>query len=165
MSAGIRRALPAVRSLNVTDADVEVSALGDAMASATFTREIVMEGTGATVRQLGAVSWLWPKGRWSVADRSRSHLAPAGTCEVGREVVQHRHGAVGAMAGRRGRKLSSDAAADSCFRVLKIFAMRRASRVTVAPTSSEQDASAPPARCERRRCWPERRLGRQRRRP
>jgi hypothetical protein len=98
MSAGIRRALPAVRSLNVTDADVEVSALGDAMASATFTREIVMEGTGATVRQLGAVSWLWPKGRWSVADRSRSHLAPAGSCEIGREVVQHRHGAVDAMA-------------------------------------------------------------------
>ena len=70
MSAGIRKALPAVRSLNVTYADVEVSALGseDAMASATFTRELVMEGTGATVRQQGAVSWLWRKvgGQWLI---------------------------------------------------------------------------------------------------
>ena len=32
------------------------------MASATFTRELVMEGAGATVRQQGAVSWLWRKG-------------------------------------------------------------------------------------------------------
>jgi len=75
MSAGIRRALPAVRSLNVTDADVEVSALGDAMASATFTREIVMEGTGATVRQQGAVSWLWRKvgGQWLIVHGHISH--------------------------------------------------------------------------------------------
>ena len=77
MSAGIRKALPAVRSLNVTYADVEVSALGseDAMASATFTREIVMEGTGATVRQQGAVSWLWRKvgGQWLIVHGHISH--------------------------------------------------------------------------------------------
>jgi ketosteroid isomerase-like protein len=70
MSAAIRKALSAVRSLNVTYADVEVSALGseDAMASATFTREIVIEGTGAAVRQQGAVSWLWRKvsGQWLI---------------------------------------------------------------------------------------------------
>ena len=77
MSAGIRRALPAVRSLNVTYADVEVSALGseDALASATFTRELVMEGTGATVRQQGAVSWLWRKvgGQWLIVHGHISH--------------------------------------------------------------------------------------------
>ena len=77
MAAGIRKALPAVRSLNVTYADVEVSAVGseNAMASATFTREIVMEGTGATVRQQGAVSWLWRKmgAQWLIVHGHISH--------------------------------------------------------------------------------------------
>jgi hypothetical protein len=44
MATGVRKALPAVRSLNVTYADVEVSVLGleYAIASATFNREIIM---------------------------------------------------------------------------------------------------------------------------
>ena len=77
MAAGVRKALPAVRSLNVTYADLEVSALGSeyAIASATFNREIVMEGTGATVRQQGGVSWLWRKmgAQWLIIQGHISH--------------------------------------------------------------------------------------------
>ena len=77
MAAGVRKALPAVRSLNVTYSDVEISALDSAcaIASATFSREIVMEGTGATVRQQGAVSWLWRKTRaqWLIVQGHISH--------------------------------------------------------------------------------------------
>jgi hypothetical protein len=45
------------------------------MASATFTREIVVEGTGATVRQQGAVSWLWRKigAQWFIVHGHISH--------------------------------------------------------------------------------------------
>ena len=77
MATGVRKALPAVRSLNVTYADVEVSALGSeyAIASATFNREIVIEGTGATVRQQGGVSWLWRKmgAQWLIVQGHISH--------------------------------------------------------------------------------------------
>lgn len=77
MAAGVRKALPAVRSLDVTYADVEVSALGPeyALASATFNREIVMEGAGATVRQQGGVSWLWRKtgAQWVIVQGHISH--------------------------------------------------------------------------------------------
>lgn len=77
MAAGVRKALPAVRSLNVTYANVEVSALSPdhALASATFNRELVMEGTGATVRQQGGVSWLWRKvgSQWLIAQGHISH--------------------------------------------------------------------------------------------
>ena len=77
MATGVRKALPAVRSLNVTYSDVEVSALGSeyAIASATFNREIVMEGTGATVRQQGGVSWLWQKmgAQWFIVQGHISH--------------------------------------------------------------------------------------------
>jgi ketosteroid isomerase-like protein len=77
MAAGVRKAFPAVRSLNVTYADIEVSALGSeyAIASATFTREIVMEATGATVRQQGGVSWLWRKigAQWLIVQGHISH--------------------------------------------------------------------------------------------
>ena len=77
MVAGVRKGLPALRSLNVTYADVEVSALGSeyALGSATFNREIVMEGTGATVRQQGAVSWLWRKtgAQWLIVQGHISH--------------------------------------------------------------------------------------------
>jgi ketosteroid isomerase-like protein len=75
--AGVRQAFPAVRSLKVTYADVEVSALGSeyAIASATFNREIVMEGTGATVRQQGGISWLWRKmgAQWLILQGHISH--------------------------------------------------------------------------------------------
>ena len=77
MTAGMRRALPAVRSLDVTYADLEVSALGPeyALTSATFHREIVMEGTGATIRQEGGVSWLWRRvgGQWVIVQGHISH--------------------------------------------------------------------------------------------
>jgi ketosteroid isomerase-like protein len=82
MVAGVRKALPAVQSLNVTYADVEVLAVGgeQALASATFQREITMGGTGATVRQQGAVSWLWRKvgAQWLIVQGHISHpLEPA----------------------------------------------------------------------------------------
>ena len=77
MAAGVRKALPAVRSLDVTYADVEVSALSPeyALVSATFNREIVMEGAGATVRQQGGVSWLWRKTgtQWLIVQGHISH--------------------------------------------------------------------------------------------
>ena len=81
MAAGVRKALPAVRSLDVTYADLEVSPLGPvALASAMFKREIVMEGAGTTIRQQGGVSWLWRK--WEPSGSSfRSHLPPDGTCK------------------------------------------------------------------------------------
>jgi ketosteroid isomerase-like protein len=77
MVAGVRKALPAVQSLDVTYADVEVLALGaeHAFASATFQREIVMGATGPTVRQQGAVSWLWRKvgAHWLIVQGHISH--------------------------------------------------------------------------------------------
>lgn len=77
MVAGVRKALPAVQSLDVTYADVEVSALSAeyAVASATFRREIVMGGTGATAKQQGAVSWLWRKlgAQWLIVQGHISH--------------------------------------------------------------------------------------------
>ncbi|AMY08470.1 hypothetical protein LuPra_01670 [Luteitalea pratensis] len=82
MAAGVRKALPAVRSLDVTYADLEVSPLGSeyALASATFKRDIVMEGTGTTIRQQGGVSWLWRKigAQWLIVQGHISHpLEPA----------------------------------------------------------------------------------------
>jgi len=82
MAAGVRKALPAVRSLDVAYADLEVSPVGSAfaLASATFKREIVMEGAGATIRQQGGVSWLWRKmgAQWFIVQGHISHpLEPA----------------------------------------------------------------------------------------
>jgi len=81
MVAGVRKALPAVRSLDVTYADVEVSALGPeyALVSATFRRAIGLDG-GAGIQQLGGVSWLWRKieGQWLILHGHISHpLEPA----------------------------------------------------------------------------------------
>lgn len=61
MAAGVRRALPGVRSLEVTYGDVEVSVLSAeyALVSATFRRELVIDSTGAAIQQQGGVSWLW----------------------------------------------------------------------------------------------------------
>jgi hypothetical protein len=78
MVAGVRKALPAVQSLDVTYSDVEVLALDaeHALASATFRREIVMgAATAATVRQQGAVSWLWVKmgAQWLIVQGHISH--------------------------------------------------------------------------------------------
>jgi ketosteroid isomerase-like protein len=81
MVAGVRKALPAVRSLDVTYADVEVSGLGPehALVSATFHREIGLD-SGATIQQRGGVSWLWRKidGQWLIVHGHISHpLEPA----------------------------------------------------------------------------------------
>jgi ketosteroid isomerase-like protein len=77
MAAGVRKALPAVRSLEVAYGDVEVSVLGPecALVSATFRRELVIEGTGATVRHEGGVSWVWRKidGQWLIVHGHISH--------------------------------------------------------------------------------------------
>lgn len=77
MVAGVHKALPAVQSLDVTYTDVEVLALGaeSALASATFQRVIVMGPSGATVRQQGAVSWLWRKvgAQWLIVLGHISH--------------------------------------------------------------------------------------------
>ena len=83
MVAGVRKALPAVQSLDVTYADVEVSVLGAeyAVASATFRREIVMGGTGPSVKQQGAVSWL-AKAGCTVVNRPGPYLTPVGGSEV-----------------------------------------------------------------------------------
>jgi ketosteroid isomerase-like protein len=77
MTEGVRKALPAVSSLDVTYSGVEISALRSeyALASATFKREIVTEATGETVRQQGAVSWLWRKlgAQWQIVQGHISH--------------------------------------------------------------------------------------------
>jgi ketosteroid isomerase-like protein len=76
MAAGVRKGLPAVRSLDVAYADVEVSALGPeyALVSATFRRQIGLD-SGATIQQQGGVSWLWRKidGRWLIVHGHISH--------------------------------------------------------------------------------------------
>lgn len=77
LAAVVRQALPAVRSLDVTYADVEVSALGSeyALVSATFRRQIVLESTGPTIQQQGGVSWLWRNidGQWLIVHGHISH--------------------------------------------------------------------------------------------
>ena len=81
MAAGVRKALPAVRSLDVTYSDTQVFALGPeyALVSASFRRQIGMD-SGATIQQQGGVSWLWRKidGQWLIAHGHISHpLEPA----------------------------------------------------------------------------------------
>ena len=78
MAAGVRKALPAVRSLDVTYADLEVSPLGSeyALASATFKREIVMEGAGTNHTAAGWRVLVVAEDGSPVAHRSRSHLHP-----------------------------------------------------------------------------------------
>jgi hypothetical protein len=82
MAAGVRKALPGVRSLEVSYGDVEVSVLNTeyALASATFRREMVISSTGATIQQQGGVSWLWRNidGQWVIVHGHISHpLEPA----------------------------------------------------------------------------------------
>ena len=70
VAAGVRKALPGVRSLEVAYGDVEVSVLSPdcALVSATFRREMVIDATGATVRHEGGVSWVWRNvdGQWLI---------------------------------------------------------------------------------------------------
>ena len=60
MAGGVRSALPAVRSLEVAYADVQVSVLSAeyAVVSATFRRETTAS-TGVASQSQGGVSWLW----------------------------------------------------------------------------------------------------------
>ena len=77
MTAGVRSALPAVRSLEVTYGDVHVSVLTAeyALVSATFRRETVIDGTGAASQSQGGVSWLWRNadGQWLIVHGHISH--------------------------------------------------------------------------------------------
>jgi ketosteroid isomerase-like protein len=81
MTAGVRGALPGLRSLEVGYGDVEVSVLsGDALVSATFRRETVADSTGAPSRSQGAVSWLWRNidGQWLIVHGHISHPLDTG---------------------------------------------------------------------------------------
>jgi ketosteroid isomerase-like protein len=77
MAAGVRKALPGVRSLEVVYADLQVSVLSVdcALVSATFRRDIVINSTGATVHQEGGVSWVWRNsgGNWLIVHGHISH--------------------------------------------------------------------------------------------
>jgi ketosteroid isomerase-like protein len=77
IAAGVRKALPAVRSLEVTYADVEVTVLSAeyALVSATFRRDLVMNSTGAAVNHEGGVSWVWRNmdDRWLIVHGHISH--------------------------------------------------------------------------------------------
>jgi hypothetical protein len=71
-----------VRSFEAVERARDPEALGSeyALASATFKREIVMEGAGTTIRQQGGVSWLWRKmgAQWLIVQGHISHpLEPA----------------------------------------------------------------------------------------
>lgn len=82
MAAGVRGALPRVRSLEVDYGDVQVSVLSAeyALVSATFHRETAIDDTGAASKSEGAVSWLWRSidGQWLIVHGHISHpLQPA----------------------------------------------------------------------------------------
>jgi len=77
LSAGTRGALPAVRSLDVTYSNLNISVLAPeyALLSATFRREMVIASTGATNLSEGAVSYLWRNidGQWLIVYGHISH--------------------------------------------------------------------------------------------
>ena len=77
IAAGVRGALPGVRSLEVSYDDVEVLVISAAYAlvSATFRRELVIDSTGATIQHQGGVSWLWHSidGQWLIVHGHISH--------------------------------------------------------------------------------------------
>ena len=82
IAAGVRKALPGVRSLEVVYSDVEVTVLSAeyALVSATFRRNLVIDSTGATVHHEGGVSWIWRSmdGKWLIVHGHISHpLEPA----------------------------------------------------------------------------------------
>lgn len=82
IAAGVRKALPAVRSLDVVYNDVELTVLSaeHALVSATFRRDLVINSTGAAVHHEGGVSWIWRDmaGKWLIVHGHISHpLEPA----------------------------------------------------------------------------------------
>ena len=82
MAAGVRRALPSVRSLEVGYGDVQVAVTSfkQVVVSATFSRESVVESTGAASKTQGAVSWVWRNidGQWLIIHGHISHPLTAG---------------------------------------------------------------------------------------
>jgi ketosteroid isomerase-like protein len=77
MAAGVRKALPAVRSLEVVYGDLQVSVLAAdcALVSATFRRDLVINSSGAAIHQEGGVSWVWRNigGKWLIVHGHISH--------------------------------------------------------------------------------------------
>jgi len=77
IAAGVRKALPGVRSLEVVYSDVEVTVLSEeyALVSATFRRDLIINGTGAAVHHEGGVSWIWRNvaGKWLIVHGHISH--------------------------------------------------------------------------------------------
>jgi ketosteroid isomerase-like protein len=77
MAAGVRKALPGVRSLEVAYSDLQVSVLSAeyALVSATFRRDLVIDSTGAAIHHEGGVSWLWHNidGTWLIVHGHISH--------------------------------------------------------------------------------------------
>jgi ketosteroid isomerase-like protein len=77
MAAGVRKALPGVRSLEVVYGDLQVSVLAadSALVSATFRRDMVINSTGAAIHHEGGVSWVWRNigGEWLIVHGHISH--------------------------------------------------------------------------------------------
>jgi hypothetical protein len=77
MAAGIRKALPGVRSLDIVYSDVHISVLGAeyALVSATFCRDLVVNDSAAAIHQEGGVSWVWRNinGKWLILHGHISH--------------------------------------------------------------------------------------------
>ncbi len=77
MAAGVHKALPAVRSLEVVYNDIEVSVLSAeyALVSGTFRRDLIINSTGAAVHHEGGVSWIWRNidGKWLIVHGHISH--------------------------------------------------------------------------------------------
>jgi ketosteroid isomerase-like protein len=82
LQAGVRAGLTALRSLDVTYGDVQVSVLSAeyALLSATFRREMVVASSGAVNVSEGAVSYLWRNidGQWLIVYGHISHPLNAG---------------------------------------------------------------------------------------
>ena len=77
LQAGVRGGLPALRSLDVTYSDLQISVLSAeyALLSATFHREMVVASSGAANVSEGAVSYLWRSidGQWLIVYGHISH--------------------------------------------------------------------------------------------
>ena len=77
LQAGVRGGFSALRSLDVTYSDVQISVLSAeyALLSATFRRETVVASSGAANVSEGAVSYLWRNidGQWLIVYGHISH--------------------------------------------------------------------------------------------
>jgi ketosteroid isomerase-like protein len=77
LQAAVRGGLPALRSLDVTYAELQISVLSAeyALLGATFRREMVIAASGAVNVSEGAVSYLWRNidGQWLIVHGHISH--------------------------------------------------------------------------------------------